>query len=141
MYFFVYPFLRLPFFSSIFFRTCSFSSALFCYDTVLCSVMIRASARPAFMRKASAGRGDRPAGSVCRSVRHGLSNPQPGPAQAHVPTQGPARTQSVQINDIVAQARPGPYNTGCPINKSTQAFGSCSRTRVPILFKLTMDIV
>ena len=25
--------------------------------------------------------------------------------------------------------------------KATQAFGSCSRTRVPILFKLTMDIV
>ena len=31
--------------------------------------------------------------------------------------------------------------TGCPIKKATQAFGSCSRTRVPILFKLTMDIV
>ena len=43
---------------------------MFCYDTVLCSIMIRASARPAFMRKASAGsplRGDRPAGSVCRA--------------------------------------------------------------------------
>ena len=32
-------------------------------------------------------------------------------------------------------------NTGCPRKKATQAFGSCSRTRVPILFKLTMDIV
>ena len=32
-------------------------------------------------------------------------------------------------------------NTGCPIKKATQAFGSCSKTRVPILFKLTMDIV
>ena len=32
-------------------------------------------------------------------------------------------------------------NTGCPIKKATQAFDSCSRTRVPILFKLTMDIV
>ena len=32
-------------------------------------------------------------------------------------------------------------NTGCPIKKATQAFGSCSRTRVPILFKLSMDIV
>ena len=31
--------------------------------------------------------------------------------------------------------------TGCPIKKATQAFGSCSRTRVPILFKLTMNIV
>ena len=31
--------------------------------------------------------------------------------------------------------------TGCPIKKATQAFGSCSRTRVPILFKLTTDIV
>ena len=31
--------------------------------------------------------------------------------------------------------------TGCPIKKATQAFGSCSRTRVPILFKVTMDIV
>ena len=31
--------------------------------------------------------------------------------------------------------------TGCPIKKATQAFGSCSRTRVPILFKFTMDIV
>ena len=30
--------------------------------------------------------------------------------------------------------------TGCPIKKATQAFGSCSRTRVPILFKLTMNI-
>ena len=37
-----------------------------------------------------------------------------------------------------------PWNTcytGCPIKKATQAFGSCSRTRVPISFKLTMDIV
>ena len=31
--------------------------------------------------------------------------------------------------------------TGCPRKKATQAFGSCSRTRVPILFKLTMTIV
>ena len=31
--------------------------------------------------------------------------------------------------------------TGCPIKKATQTFGSCSRTRVPILFKLTMNIV
>ena len=33
------------------------------------------------------------------------------------------------------------WHTGCPIKKVTQAFGSCSITRVPILFKLTMDIV
>ena len=32
-------------------------------------------------------------------------------------------------------------NTGCPIKKATQAFGSSSRTRVPILFKFTMNIV
>ena len=44
---------------------------MFCYDTMLCSVMIRASTRPAFIRKASADsppRGDRPAGSVCRAL-------------------------------------------------------------------------
>ena len=34
-----------------------------------------------------------------------------------------------------------PVIPGCPIKKATQAFGSCSRTRVPILFKLSMDIV
>ena len=32
-------------------------------------------------------------------------------------------------------------STGCPIKKASQAFGSCSRTRVPILFKVTMNIV
>ena len=31
--------------------------------------------------------------------------------------------------------------TGCPIKKGIQTFGSCSRTRVPILFKLAMNIV
>ena len=33
------------------------------------------------------------------------ARPGPGPW-----AQGPARTQPVQINDMVAQARPGPYN-------------------------------
>ena len=103
-----------------------------------CSTATRTEPLPTRTGPTSPERGDTDTDTARHRHRHHASTPQ-----RHCATQSGGATFHYYATGMTVCFHYRRYSmcTGCPIKKATQAFGSCSRTRVPILFKFTMDIV